>query len=132
MESCYIILRSNNNRRIPYINEIVRVFYKGEYIDEFSKEIDKNKIYSKEEANKILKKYDSLFAIRTKHKENKGIDIIIELAYLEEKTKLCCEAAEWENMGEYKCWLKEEGYTFKELTIEEYNQYVEKNFRNEI
>lgn len=122
---CCIIQCFDMEKGKPSICEVVKVFYKGKYIDKYSKLIDKDKLYPLDEANELLKKNSSYgFRIATRNEYNKGSDMIEELAYLEERAELNFEVVNWNTIEEYIKEIEEQGYSSEKLTEKEFQDWV--------
>ncbi len=129
MEYCIVNVFDCDNKDIPNINEVLKIFFTERYKQKYSLDIVADKIYTKEETNDFFEKYgDAFVTFVTNEDENLGIDIINALASYEEKSDLILETLEYETIDEYKYWLIENNYTFKELTNEEYDEYIKKRF----
>lgn len=108
----------------PSICEVVKVFYKDKYIDKYSKLIDKDRLYSIDEANEILKKNSTYgFIVATRNDSNKGTDMIEELAYLEERAELNFEVINWNSIEDYLKEIEEQGYSSEKLTEKEFEEW---------
>lgn len=111
----------------PSINDFVKVFYINKYIDKYSKIIDKDKIYSLEEATEILKINSTFgFILCTNNQYNKGSDMIEELAYLEERAELNFAILDWNTFEDFIKSLKEEGYICEKITENELQKWLQK------
>ena len=125
MDYCIIEISDLDKNEQPNINEVIKVIYKDKYINKYSKIIDDNMVYTKEETNNIFKDNSGgWFTLQTRIEENKGIDIIKELAYLDERIELNFEVLNWNNIEEYKNAITSKGYKFEELTVDEFNEYI--------
>lgn len=125
MDYCIIEISDLDKNEQPNINEVIKVIYKDKYINKYSKIIEDNMIYTKEETNNIFKDNSGgWFTLQTRIEENKGIDIIKELAYLDERIELNFEVLNWNNIEEYKNAITSKGYKFEELTVDEFNEYI--------
>lgn len=125
MDYCIIEISDLDKNEQPNINEVIKVIYKDKYINKYSKIIEDNMVYTKEETNNIFKDNSGgWFILQTRIEENKGIDIIKELAYLDERIELNFEVLNWNNIEEYKNAITSKGYKFEELTVDEFNEYI--------
>ena len=125
MDYCIIEISDLDKNEQPNINEVIKVIYKDKYINKYSKIIEDNRVYTKEETNNIFKDNSGgWFTLQTRIEENKGIDIIKELAYLDERIELNFEVLNWNNIEEYKNAITSKGYKFEELTVDEFNEYI--------
>lgn len=125
MDYCIIEISDLDKNEQPNINEVIKVIYKDKYINKYSKIIKDNMVYTKEETNNIFKDNSGgWFTLQTRIEENKGIDIIKELAYLDERIELNFEVLNWNNIEEYKNAITSKGYKFEELTVDEFNEYI--------
>lgn len=125
MDYCIIEISDLDKNEQPNINEVIKVIYKDKYINKYSKIIEDNMVYTKEETNNIFKDNSGgWFTLQTRIEENKGIDIIKELAYLDERIELNFEVLNWNNIEEYKNAITSKGYKFEELTVDEFNEYI--------
>lgn len=125
MDCCIIEIFDSDKNEQPNISQVIKVIYKGKYIDKYSKIIKNNMVYTKEETNNIFKDNSGgWFTLQTRIEENKGIDIIKELAYLDERIELNFEVLNWNNIEEYKNAITSKGYKFEELTVDEFNEYI--------
>ena len=125
----YCVVNIDFDKSIPNIDRVLKVFLSGKYIEEYSKVIEKDKIYTKEETNNIFEKYgDAFVTFVTNKDENLGLDVINALAAYKEKSDLILETVEHESADGYKEWLVENGYNFKKLTLEEYSKYIDANY----
>lgn len=125
MDYCIIEISDLDKNEQPNINEVIKVIYKDKYINKYSKIIEDNMVYTKEETNNIFKDNSGgWFTLQTRREENKGIDIIKELAYLDERIELNFEVLNWNNIEEYKNAITSKGYKFEELTVDEFNEYI--------
>lgn len=125
MDYCIIEISDLDKNEQPNINEVIKVIYKDKYISKYSKIIEDNMVYTKEETNNIFKDNSGgWFTLQTRIEENKGIDIIKELAYLDERIELNFEVLNWNNIEEYKNAITSKGYKFEELTVDEFNEYI--------
>lgn len=107
------------------LNDVVKVFYKNKYIDKYSKLIDKDKLYSTDEANQILKNNSTYgFVVATKNEYNKGSDMIEELAYLEERAELNFEVLNWTSIEDYIKKIDKQGYNTEKLTEKEFEEWL--------
>lgn len=119
-EGRYCIIKSYMDEDNPFIKEILKISYKDKYIDKYSKIIDKDKLYPKDEANELLKNNSTFgFELATRNDYNRGIDMIEELAYLEERADLNFEVLNWNSIEDYMKKIKEQGYSFEKLTEKE-------------
>ena len=125
MDYCIIEISDLDKNKQPNINEVIKVIYKDKYINKYSKIIEDNMVYTKEETNNIFKDNSGgWFTLQTCIEKNKGIDIIKELAYLDERIELNFEVLNWDNIEEYKNAITSKGYKFEELTVDEFNEYI--------
>lgn len=107
------------------INDVIKVFYKDKYIDKYSKIIDKDKIYPMTEANEILKNNSSFgFIVCSRNNDNNGLDMIKELAYLEERAELNFEVLNWNSIEDYIKRISKQGYSTEKLTEEEFKKWL--------
>ena len=89
----------------------MKVFLSGKYIEEYSKVIEKDKIYTKEETNNIFEKYgDAFVTFVTNEDENLGLDIINALSAYKERSDLILKTLEYKSADRYKKWLVKNGY----------------------
>ena len=76
-------------------------------------------------ANKILKSDSSYgFIISTRNRNNKGIKMIKELAYLEERAEINFETLNWYTIEEYIKEMTEQGYKTETLTEKEFEKWL--------
>ena len=124
-----IIQGVNTEEDKPSICEVVKVFYKDKYIDKYSKLIDKDKLYSIDEANEILKRNSTCgFILCTRNNYNKGSDMIEELAYLEERADLNFETLNWDSIEDYIKGIEEQGYSSEKLTEKEFDKWFKSKY----
>lgn len=110
-------------------NDVVKVFYKDKYINKYSKIIDKDKSYSKIEANEILKTNSTYgFVVSTKDEYNNGLDMIKELAYLEERAELNFEVLCWKSIEDFVKKINKEGYSTEKITEEEFEKWFKHKY----
>lgn len=114
------------------INDVVKVFYKNKYIDKYTKLIDRNKLFPMDEANEILKNNSTFgFVITSRNAYSKGIDMIEELAFLEERAELNFEVLNWNSIEDYIKEIKEQGYISEKLTEEEFDKWKNRHNNEE-
>ena len=125
----YCVVNIDFDKSIPNIDRVLKVFLSGKYIEEYSKVIEKDKIYTKEETNNIFEKYgDAFVTFVTNKDENLGLDIINALSAYKERSDLILKTLEYKSADRYKEWLVKNGYNFKKLTLEEYSEYIDTNY----
>ena len=125
----YCVVNIDFDKSIPNIDRVLKVFLSGKYIEEYSKVIEKDKIYAKEETNNIFEKYgDAFVTFVTNKDENLGLDIINALSAYKERSDLILKTLEYKSADRYKEWLVKNGYNFKKLTLEEYSKYIDTNY----
>ena len=125
----YCVVNIDFDKSIPNIDRVLKVFLSGKYIEEYSKVIEKDKIYTKEETNNIFEKYgDAFVTFVTNKDENLGLDIINALSAYKERSDLILKTLEYKSADRYKEWLVKNGYNFKKLTLEEYSKYIDANY----
>ena len=125
----YCVVNIDFDKSIPNIDRVLKVFLSGKYIEEYSKVIEKDKIYAKEETNNIFEKYgDAFVTFVTNKDENLGLDIINALSAYKERSDLILKTLEYKSADRYKEWLVKNGYNFKKLTLEEYSEYIDTNY----
>ena len=125
----YCVVNTDFDKSIPNIDGVLKVFLSGKYIEEYSKVIEKDKIYTKEETNNIFEKYgDAFVTFVTNKDENLGLDIINALSTYKERSDLILKTLEYKSADRYKEWLVKNGYNFRKLTLEEYSKYIDTNY----
>lgn len=111
---------------MPHIDNTLKVFYKNKHIDKYSELIDKDRIYTMEEANELFKANSTYgFEICSKSDSNKGSEMIAELACLEERADLNFKTLNYYSVEEYIKEISEEGYRSEKLTQDEFDEWLE-------